>query len=209
MRTFFFFVLSCFSCSVFGQVQSFNQREFLDYYDEVCHQFEYGGRIETGTKFKKDVKVFVYGDKPVYMMTELNKIIDELNGLIETIHIEITENESEQNLFIYFGEPQAYMSYMKDYSLKETLENNWGAFWIYRGSDRIEITHAEVFINTIETRTNKQRLHLLREEFTQALGFPNDSYKYPESIFQQNWTEVTAYAEIDKAIIQKHYREKR
>ena len=60
-------------------------------------------------------------------------------------------------------------------------------------------------MNTIDTRNKVQQKHLLREELTQALGFPNDSYKYEDSIFQQRWTEVTEYSILDKEIIRLHY----
>jgi hypothetical protein len=47
--------------------------------------------------------------------------------------------------------------------------------------------------------------HVLREELTQSLGFGNDSIKYPDSIFYENFSSLTKYSELDKAIIRKHY----
>ncbi len=98
------------------------------------------------------------------------------------------------------------MDFIKDYSDSERLKNNWGLFAFYRSSyDRSEIISSEVFVNTIETKNTTQQKHLLREELTQSIGFPNDSYRYKNSIFQQKWTEVTKYSELDKKIIKMHY----
>ena len=51
-----------------------------------------------------------------------------------------------------------------------------------------------------------KKKHLLREELTQSLGFFNDSWLYPESIFYQGWTDVTEYSEMDKEIIKMLYK---
>jgi hypothetical protein len=46
---------------------------------------------------------------------------------------------------------------------------------------------------------------LLREELTQSLRLINDSYIYPDSIFQQDWTDTTWFTEIDRKIIHALY----
>ena len=58
------------------------------------------------------------------------------------------------------------------------FENNWGMFWINHCMDNY-ISYCRVFIDTERTSTTDERKHLLREELTQSLGFPNDSFKYP------------------------------
>ena len=46
----------------------------------------------------------------------------------------------------------------------------------------------------------------LREEITQSLGFVNDSYSYPMSIFQESkYIPITEFADIDKEIIKRLY----
>ncbi|NJO03603.1 MAG: DUF2927 domain-containing protein [Bacteroidia bacterium] len=47
--------------------------------------------------------------------------------------------------------------------------------------------------------------HLLREELTQALGLMNDSMKYRDSIFYQNFTRTNAYTEMDRELIRLLY----
>ena len=94
--------------------------------------------------------------------------------------------------------------YLKKWRLN-TIEYNWGVFWIKRNNETI--VSSKIFIDTKRPRSLLQQKHLLREELTQSLGFSNDSYKYENSIFQQRWTEVTEFSQIDKEIIKLHYNE--
>jgi hypothetical protein len=189
-----------FSCNIFSQNESIKE-----YYYEICSKTEWSGEL-TPTKYKKDIKILVGGVKTNVLISELNKIVSELNGLIQPINISITEDRNDYNILVYFGSPNNYMEYIKDYSDSEILKTNWGLFALYpSGYDKSEILFSEVFVNTTDTRNSKQQKHLLREELTQSIGFPNDSYRYEESIFQQKWTEVTEYSKIDKEIIKMHY----
>lgn len=176
-----------------------------DYYKEICFKTEWSGDINPA-RYEKDVKIFVDGDKRPELIIELKKIVFELNDLIAPINVSITNDINDYNVLVYFGSPNNYMEYIKDYSDSEILKSNWGMFAFYPSSyDKSEIKFSEVFVNTINTRNSKQQKHLLREELTQSLGFPNDSYKYDESIFQQRWSEVTEFSNLDKEIIRLHY----
>ena len=48
-------------------------------------------------------------------------------------------------------------------------------------------------------------LHALTEEFTQAMGLLNDSYKYPDSIFYQGYSLTTQFSAEDLIILKLHY----
>ncbi|MCT7953556.1 DUF2927 domain-containing protein [Ancylothrix sp. C2] len=67
-----------------------------------------------------------------------------------------------------------------------------------------QITGAEILISTTGV-TQKERSHLIREELTQAFGLPADSDKYSDSIFYQQWTDVTEYSSLDKKLIRMLY----
>jgi hypothetical protein len=84
------------------------------------------------------------------------------------------------------------------------LDGNYGLFE-YHLSDNNEIDYSLVFVDVVRTSSEEGIKHLLREELTQSLGLGNDSFRFPESIFYQGWTNTTSYAEIDKKIIQKLY----
>ena len=53
--------------------------------------------------------------------------------------------------------------------------------------------------------SQQERSHLIREELTQSLGIMNDSYRYKDSIFYQEWTDTIDYAPIDRTIISLLY----
>lgn len=86
------------------------------------------------------------------------------------------------------------------------LENSWGLFFIFPKSQNV-IDMSLVFVDVERSNNNTQRKHILREEMTQCLGFGNDSFAYPKSIFYQGWTETLAYSEIDEKIIKMLYNE--
>ena len=62
-----------------------------------------------------------------------------------------------------------------------------------------------MYVDTERCTSIDAQKHLLREELTQSLGLFNDSDKYPNSIFQQAWTETTEYSEIDIKMIHMLY----
>ena len=179
-------------------------KEFSPEANEYFKKVAYGNEFNSGNtslkKWNQDVKIYVFGDKRDYLMSELKDIVSELNGLISTINITIVSNESDANLIVLFGSAQEYNEFESN-SVGYT-DQNQGLFIVY---GREELTHATMYVDIERTSTNDGQKHLLREELTQSLGLCNDSYDYPESIFYQGWTETTEYAEIDKELIQMLY----
>ena len=181
----------------------------LSYYEEICFFREWGGKLDEPVKFNRDIKIYVSGIPNDTLINELEDIIEELNWLITPINIYIVDEKEISNINIYFGGVKDYLKQLKcskqelKYK-KSRLKQNWGMFWVTHNGGNIK--HSEIFIDIYRTSTNKERMHLLREELTQSLGFPNDSKKYPNSIFYSKWYEDTVeYSNIDKAIIKLHY----
>ncbi len=174
--------------------------EAKEYFNKVAYGNEFDGGNSSLKKWNQDINIYVVGDKRDYLMSELNDIVSELNGLIFTININIVDNESDANFFILFGSQQDYNNYDKE-SIGYT-EHNQGLFIAY---GREELTYSTMYVDVERTSTQNGQKHLLREELTQSLGLCNDSYDYPESIFYQGWTETTEYTEIDKELIQMLY----
>jgi len=73
--------------------------------------------------------------------------------------------------------------------------------------DNYVIYNASILVSSADI-TQNERSHLIREELTQSLGLMNDSNKYKNSIFYQEWTDVTDFSEIDKSIIKLLYQKK-
>jgi hypothetical protein len=161
---------------------------------------EFSGKMEKPFKWTKDMKIYVDKTDQNYLVDELNRIVNDLNLLIDPIQIKIVNSKDQANYFIYFG---YYKDFEKKYNVVNSnlLESNWGFFEIYPNNTGI------MYVDVIRTKEIEAQKHLLREELTQSLGLLNDSWKYPQSIFYQGWTTTTEYSSIDKEIIKMLYNE--
>ena len=171
--------------------------EVIRYYNEIVMNTEYNGPRKTAYTWKTDMKIYVDGEKQDYLMDELNRIVSELNDIINPIEIKIVSSPSQANYTIYFGSRNNFRS---NYHLNnpQRVDNNWGYFEVYASS-------GVMYVDTYRNGDHTTQKHLLREELTQSLGLFNDSYKYPESIFYQGWTSTTEFAPIDREIIDMLY----
>ena len=194
-----FGLIICFVFS-FLSLNSQSDRDVKRYFNSVCLNTEYDGNLSNVKKWEKDVRIFVKGRKVDYLMTELNKIVFELNSIIDPINFRIVDSESQSNLVVFFGSEKEFNDF--DPNSKKYTKNNFGAF-VYYG--KTSINHANIYVDIFRTKTINAQKHLLREELTQSLGLFNDTYDYPNSIFYQGWTETTNYAEIDVKLIKMLY----
>ena len=188
-----------------------SKREVYDYYEEITHYTECCGRKKP-CKFEKDVKIYVDGVKKPYLITELNKIVGELNDLIESINISIVNDSSESNVYLFFGNADDFADNLNDSDrwkkhIRKRAKKCNGLFVITTNYNKDYIKHSEVFIDLEAGNSINKEKHTLREEITQCLGLTNDSYKYDDSIFDQLNNEVTKYSKIDKKIIKLFYNE--
>lgn len=171
-------------------------KEAQEYFKEIALKNEFAGDRSTAYVWDTDMKIFVEGEKPESLMLELQKIVGELNGIINTIDIKIVSSKSQSNYVIFFG---SQYDFTNNYSLNDPqyVSSNLGYFEVYASS-------GVMYVDLLNTNEVEQR-HLLREELTQSLGLFNDSWDYPESIFYQGWTTTTEYAPIDRELIDMLY----
>ena len=185
----------------------------LDYYKEIACKAEYTVNNDTSSfhprRWKKDIKIFVKGTPDSIICSELYKVVSELNDIIESVEIKITDNESEANLIAFFG---WFLDYDKLEPFAEPFTGaNHGLACIYpslnneliNGSFYVDVVRCNWF--PIEQATVLKK-HLVREELTQSLGLMNDSMKYPDSIFYQGFSYPTEFSQLDIAIIKMHYK---
>jgi hypothetical protein len=187
--------------------------EINTYFNEIVSKNEFNNKTSIN-KWNKDVKIFICDntkdnmyskgtDNDVMVLkTELQKIVKELNDHINEITIEIVEVQDSANFLIYLGSENWYNSCVPK-SVNYT-KNNLGLFLISKSNNTI--TKGTMYVDIYRTETINEKKHLLREELTQSLGFFNDSWLYPESIFYQGWTDVTEYSDMDKEIIKTLYK---
>ena len=179
--------------SVFGYDKTKYSQETVEYFDEVAMGTEDGRRYDHVTRYTTDVKIYMEGHQPQYIVDELNSIVSELNGIINTVDVQVTNSKSDANMVISIG------------SL-DKIKNEYPVFknTIYQNANAgfsIGMNYSNVFLNTNNIRSVQHAKHVLREELTQAMGLTNDSYKYPESVFYEGVSEVTEYAPIDRELI--------
>jgi hypothetical protein len=172
-------------------------KETKEYFDEIAYGREFDEKSNSLYKWNTDVKIYVDGEKPEYLMSELRRVIIELNDIIDPIDIKIVSSKSQSNFVIYFGD---HKTFGQKYNITplEILEDNWGLFELYYGT-------GVMYVDLQRNNNKVTQKHLLREELTQSLGLVNDSYKYPESIFYQGWTSTTEFAPIDRELIDMLY----
>ena len=177
-----------------------HSQEAKDYFTEICLKDESGNVYDEAFKWDRDVKIYVSGTKPDYMMDQLDEIVNELNNLIDPINIEVVSDKSEANSFLYLGSSSGFN---QNYPVinESKLPGNWGYFEIHTDCSYL-------FVDMINTAGNiEAQKSILVEEVTQSLGLCNDSWKYPNSIFYQGTSRVTEYSDLDKEIIQMLYNE--
>lgn len=174
-------------------------QETNEYFDEIVMYTEFSEtRRSSPFRWTTDMKIYVDGAKPDYLMSELNLIVTELNDLIDPITIRVVNRKQDANYIIYFG---THIEFSNLYSLmdKSKLERNWGLFEVYPNKG---VMYVDLERTSFDYEAQK---HLLREELTQSLGLLNDSWKYPESIFYQGWTTTTEFTEMDRKLIDLLY----
>jgi len=195
------------SCSKEEEVASprltaYNER-VVSYFKEVALGFEFGNATEITRRWEGNMNVFIGGQSTTDLISETNRIIDELNVLSTTGYtIELVSDSLQSNFYIYFGSGASYADLFP--SVSNLVGSNWGLFTIFwDGSDKLIKGH--MYVDVYRASLTEQK-HLLREELTQSLGLAKDSNSYPESIFQQSFsTKTTEYAPIDRDLIRLLY----
>tara|TARA_B100001287_G_scaffold75615_1_gene62806 strand:+ start:11489 stop:12157 length:669 start_codon:yes stop_codon:yes gene_type:complete len=169
-------------------------------------------------KWNEDVYIHVWGDKKDFIISELKNIVKELNELIEPINIYVTDDTLKRNCRLFIGSGKEYYNinpYYKDYIDIDGIKpfgfanQLGGTKFINAGLSFVDTEYILEFKQRYgwdDVRFNEEVKSTLREEITQMLGFSHDSYKYPNSIFQESkYFPVTQYSEIDKEIIKMLY----
>ncbi len=176
-----------------------HSNEAKEYFNDIVMSSEFKGKMSSSFKWNKNMKIFVEGENSPVLMSELYRIVSELNDIVNPIEIEIVENYNDANMFVYFGSASGFVSLHPSIRSSQ-LNNNFGYF-------KVDSEKGEMYVDIYRTTEIDAQKHLLREELTQSLGLFNDSYKYPESIFYQGWTTTTEYAPIDRELIDMLYNE--
>ena len=204
-----FTLIALSSCSVNDDNIILPESEFseheinvIEYFKEVALGFEFGNASKITRKWNSDLNIFIGGEKNKELITELEKIITEINELAtDGFKINIVNNSSQSNYYIFFGSGNEYAQLYP--SQVNLVDSNWGLFSIFWNSQN-QLIKGHMYVDIYRANLVEQK-HLLREELTQSLGLARDSKKYPESIFQSEWTSTNKYTLIDNDLIRLLY----
>jgi hypothetical protein len=175
--------------------------EEIAYFNEVALSSEFSDNDKgLACKWESDINIFVAGEKSPELISELHKVVGELNNIINPININIVNDKSESNYIVFFGSEHDFHNITP--SSVNYTGGNWGLFVVNSGQ---VIRRGSMYVDIYRCTKVDAQKHLLREELTQSLGLFNDSYKYENSIFQQSWTTTTEYAPIDVRLIEMLY----
>ena len=200
MKTIFIaFTLLIIGCSFQSNTNNFTQEE-IEYFTEIALGAEFCDETPVIKKWTDDIRIKINGEPTEEDLQTINTIVDDLNELISGIKIKII-NKNE-NLSITFSPESDFISIDPNY-----VPTNYGFFWALWHDDNFVIYDASILIASADI-AQQERSHLIREELTQSLGLMNDSNKYEDSIFYQEWTDLTELSEIDKAVIKLLYHKK-
>ncbi len=183
-------------CSFQSDSNNYSQEE-LHYFTKIALGAEFGDEIPVIKKWTGDIRIKVNGEPTEADLQTITNIIDDLNKLISGIKIK--QVDKKENLTITFSPEFDFAEIDPNY-----VPTNYGFFWALWHDDNFVIYDASILVSSADI-TQQERSHLIREELTQSLGLMNDSNKYNDSIFYQEWTDVTKFSEIDKVVIKLLY----
>ena len=167
--------------------------EEIEYFLEIALGSEYGNNPELIVKWKEDIRVRVQGNPTAEDLEFLNRTIFDINAIAGSQKLKLVE--TSPNMEIYFVPVSDFWLYETRY-----ISRNFGFFSVkYDGTG--SIYSGKVLIASDRT-TQEMRFHLIREEVTQSLGLMQDSYRYEDSIFYQEYSNTTSYSDMDRTIIE-------
>lgn len=179
------------------QPTQFTQAQ-TDYFMEVALGSEWGTSNQTVRKWNQNLRIKVSGARTNEDNATINRVIGELNELIDGSGIQLTLDNNNPNVEIIYAPETEFSRLEPNY-----VPGNLGFFWTYWNGGALN--RARILITSTNRVTQRERNHLLQEELTQVMGLMRDSWRYQDSIFYQGWTNVNQYTADDRAIIQILY----
>ncbi|WP_458413298.1 DUF2927 domain-containing protein [Schinkia sp. CFF1] len=167
----------------------------LSYFREIAFSTEYGGKHDLQRWEEDEVRIRPMGNPTEDDLAEVQKVINEINQIIEEDKFRLVDFDSIGNINIYFIPESEFSQHFEGYTGRESY-----GYFRYASDDSERILIGEIGINSsISNRTHRNSV--IREELTQILGLGNDSTRYSDSIFYQYGNEITGYSARDIAVI--------
>lgn len=172
---------------------SLNETLFLD----LSFGQEFGQMADGLRKWQTNINIFVRGNAPQETMDEIDLIIEELDGLSNSIRIRRTTDENSANHILFLGLKEDYVALVEPQAAG-IAESNSG-FAAIAWNANLEIIRASACVDIINFSPAQK--HILREELAQTLGLINDTELVDNTIFHQFIDTTESYSDIDQAMI--------
>jgi hypothetical protein len=173
------------------------QALFLD----LVFDQEFGQSAERLRKWNKPIRIFVEGNAPEEVLSEVDQVIGELNNLSSHIPVTKVYNLEEANLRFFLGEKEDYVALVEPGAAGIAEGNN--GFATIAWNDDYEISRASACVDVINITDMNLLKHVIREEMAQTLGLINDTELDEESIFYQFSSTSKNYTEADETMISR------
>lgn len=185
-----------------NELKRMYSKEVINYfYETVYYDDDSDQKNDILARWIISPKVIIIGFPSKHQIQITNSVIKEINNLDLPIKYNLTKDESEANIKIYFDKNNKYKSLF--YPKNSTIVNNNGTAKIESIDGVIE--NAAVYISEEKNRSSAFEKVLLFEEILQTLGLNSDSYTYPNSLFYQVTTTNKYFTSIDKCIFKLLY----
>lgn len=173
----------------------------VKYFNDIALGFESGNAERLTRKWRDTTRLYFETTFSDTLRYHAQRVIDEVNALTSNDFVlVVVDNPQAADIFVHFGTTEGFNAAHDEI----TVQVAYGHFW-NRWDSNHNLTKGWVLVDTVRVPNLTEQIHLVREEMTQVLGFGRDSYEYDESIFQQNTTYTTEYAQIDREIIKLLY----
>ena len=95
------------------------------YFKEIALELEFSDLVKTEPiRWTEDMHIFLEENATPLIRNELNRIVSELNELIDPIEISIVKNKSEANCHIYFDDVNGFLKNISEASREKTKERS-------------------------------------------------------------------------------------
>ncbi|MCD5325510.1 MULTISPECIES: DUF2927 domain-containing protein [Pontibacillus] len=170
----------------------------IEYFQEIAFGAEFNSDALPIRKWEINPRIQVHGSPTDEDMNAVKSTIEDVNTLQSAIDVKLVDKDA--NINIYYVPIEEFGNYVDN-----PREGNWGLFY-YSWEAGYKITNATILIST-DKPSQEGKSHLVREEITQSLGLPRDSYSYPDSIFFQDYTTTQGFTDLDATLIQMLYED--
>lgn len=175
----------------------------LEYFPAIAGRAEYDDQGDHMVRKweAESMTVKIEGDPTEEDVAAVKHVIAWLNDIPGVPEIKLVEDEKADTDSKFIFKPFKELQKTLGYDTRD-----WGIFFTWWESDTNPVINRSTIGISTDVTDQPARTHLIHEEFIQSFGLMSDSFVYPDSIFQQDWTTVPHPNQMDALITEMLYR---